>query len=164
MQSLIIYFSRPNDSYTNKGNTEVVAEEIARLTNGYLFKCDPIIPYSLDFKKCIIEAKQKKDNNERPELKEYLSDIHEYDVIYIGGPIYFAEYPYEIYSMLDRLDFSGKIVRPFSTHEGSVFGKVIEVLRNKCDGAIIKQGLALRGSLVNEEISKKIIKEWVMNL
>lgn len=165
MKSLIIYYSRADENYSTgkiiKGNTEVVAEEIQRLTNGDLFKCDPKVPYSANYRECVLEAKQKKDNDDRPLLKAYLKDITKYDVIYIGGPIYFGEYPYEVYSALEGLDFSGKIIRPFSTHEGSALGNCIAVLRDKCKGAIVKQGLAIRGSLVNEETSKIKIKDWV---
>ncbi len=165
MKSLIIYFSRTGENYstsnTNKGNTEIVAKEIQKLTNGDLFKCDPLVPYSSDYRKCIEEARIKMEEDARPELKRYLKDISGYDVIYIGGPIYFGEYPYEIYSALEGLDFNGKIIRPFSTHEGSVFGKVIGVLRDKCKGAIIKQGLAIRGSEASDEASKIRIIDWV---
>lgn len=165
MKSLIIYFSRTGENYTigniSKGNTEIVAEEIQKLTNADLFKCDPLVPYSSDYKKCIEEARIKMEEDARPKLKNYLKDINNYDVIYIGGPIYFGEYPYEIYSALEGLDFNGKIIRPFSTHEGSALGKCIGVLRDKCKGAIIKQGLAIRGSEVSEEASKIKIINWV---
>ncbi len=165
MKSLIIYFSRADENYNTgnitKGNTEVVAEEIQRLTNADLFKVEPVKPYPANYRECVLDAKQKRDSDARPKLKKYLTDISEYDVIYIGGPIYFGEYPYEVYSALEGLDFSSKIIRPFSTHEGSALGQVIAVLRNKLDGAIIKQGLAIRGSLVNEESTKDKIENWV---
>lgn len=142
MKSLIIYFSRTGENYAtgniSKGNTEMVAEEIQKLTNGDLFKCDPLTPYSSDYRKCIEESRIKISEDARPKLKNYLNDISNYDVIYIGEPIYFGEYPYEVYSALEGLDFGGKIIRPFSTHEGSALGKCIGVLRDKCAGAIIK--------------------------
>ncbi len=164
MKSLIIYFSRGEQDETGGvtiGNTLIVAKEIQKLTNADIFKCDPIKPYSFDFKTCVLEAKQNKDLDARPKLKKYLTDISCYDFIYIGGPIYFGEFPYEVYSALEGLDFNNKIIRPFSTHEGSSLGIVISVLRNKLPGAIIKQGIAIKGSLVNEESSKTLIKEWV---
>lgn len=166
MKSLVIYFSRDGENYAvgniSKGNSEVIAEYIQEFTNATLFKCEPLIPYSSEYKKCVLESVEKKKNNARPKLKKYLSNIADYDVIYIGGPIYCGEYPYEIYSQLDLLDFKNKIIKPFTTHEGSKLGMVMEVLKKKCDGAIIEDGLAIQGKNVYLKESKNQVKEWVI--
>jgi len=59
---------------------------------------------------CIEEAKQEQRRNERPELKAYLDDISEYDVIYIGAPIYWGTMPQPMFTELERLDFNGKLL------------------------------------------------------
>lgn len=165
MKSLVIYFSRPGNNwavgYIEKGNTEVIAEYIGQFTGANLFKCDPIKPYSEDYTKCTEEAMAYKRQNARPELKKYLDDISDYDVVYIGGPIYWGELPFEVYTQLDRLNFKGKTVKPFATHEGSGLGSVESVLKSKCVGATVKKGLAIQGSSVNSEFAKKQVKNWV---
>ena len=165
MRSLVIYFSRPGNNwavgYIEKGNTEVIAEYIKEFTGADLFECHPKRPYSDDYMACTEEAMAYKKQNARPELKKYLDDISAYDVIYIGGPIYWGELPYEVYTELDRLDFTGKIVKPFATHEGSGLGSIENVLKKKCAGAIVKNGLAVQGSAVNSEMAKKQVKDWV---
>ncbi len=165
MKSLIVYFSRGGENYAvgkrEQGNTEVVAIEIARRVDADLFKCDPVRPYSDNYEICCKEAKAYQDADARPELKKYLEDISEYGVIYIGGPVYWGEYPYEIYSQLDRLDFTGKIIKPFTTHEGSGLGQCEEVLKKKCVGALVKPGLAIRGCRVFEQTEKNRILRWV---
>ncbi|MBR1747013.1 MAG: flavodoxin [Clostridia bacterium] len=165
MKSLVIYFSRPGDNwavgYIEKGNTEVIAEYIGEYTGADLFKCDPKKPYSEDYTKCTQEAMAYKKRDARPELKSYLDDVSDYDVIYIGGPIYWGELPYEVYTELDRLDFSGKIVKPFATHEGSGLGSVESVLKRKCVGATVKRGLAIQGSSVRSSFAKSQVKAWV---
>ena len=62
-KSLIIYFSRANENYAvgyiDKGNTEILAEYIQELTNADMFKVEPTVPYSKDYKTCIEEAKHR---------------------------------------------------------------------------------------------------------
>ena len=165
MKSLVIYFSRPGNNwavgYIEKGNTEVIAEYIAEFTGAELFKCEPLKPYSEDYMKCTEEAMAYKKQDARPALTHYLDDISDYDVIYIGGPIYWGELPYDVYTELDRLDFSGKTVKPFATHEGSGLASVEAVLKKKCKGANVKKGLAIQGSSVNSDFAKKQVKNWV---
>ena len=165
MKSLVIYFSRPGNNwavgYIEKGNTEIIAEYIREFTGADLFKCDPVKPYSEDYSKCTEEAMAYKRQNARPALKRYPDDLSAYDVVYIGGPIYWGELPYEVYSALDRLDFTGKIVKPFATHEGSGLGSVVEVLKKKCVGANVRPGLAVQGREVRSETAKQRVKAWV---
>ena len=165
MKRLVIYFSRPGNNwavgYIEKGNTEVVAETIGRLTGADLFKCDPQKPYSEDYKICTEEAMAYQRQNAHPALKKYLTDISGYDIIYIGGPIYWGELPYEVYTQLDKLDFTGKVVKPFATHEGSGMGRVETVLKQKCGGAAVKKGLAIQGSAVHSAAAEKQIEKWV---
>lgn len=168
MKSIVIYFSRANENYAvgniSKGNTEVIAEYIAQFTGAKLFRCDPVVPYSSNYKECCKEAVAKQRSDARPELTAYLDDIDGYDAVYIGGPVYCGEYPQEIYSQLDRLSFAGKTVRPFVTHEGSGLARCIVALKAKCAGATVTDGLAVRGRDVYLEDSKNAVREWVQRL
>lgn len=165
MKSVVIYFSRPGNNwavgYIEKGNTEVIAEYIKEFTGADLFRCDPVKPYSENYMTCTEEAMAYKQQNARPALTKYLEDISGYEVIYIGGPIYWGELPYEVYTELDRLNFAGKIVKPFVTHEGSGLGSVESVLKRKCVGATVKKGLAIQGSAVRSLRAKEQVKTWV---
>lgn len=167
MKSLIIYFSRAGENYgvgnCIQGNTEAVAIELAKHIDADIFKCEPVKPYSSDYETCCAQAKAYQQADARPELKSYVDDISQYDAIYIGGPVYWGEYPYEIYSQIDRLDFSGKTVKPFVTHEGSGMGDCEAVLKRKCVGAVVKPGLAIRGVRAREQSTKNEIIYWAMN-
>lgn len=168
MKSIVIYFSRADENYAvgniTKGNTEVIAEYIAEFTGAKLFRCDPVVPYSANYRECCKEAIAKQRSDARPELISYLNDIDGYDVVYVGGPVYCGEYPQEIYSQLDRLNFVGKTVRPFVTHEGSGLAKCVEALKAKCAGATVTDGLAVRGRDVYLEESKNAVREWIEGL
>lgn len=162
-KSIVIYFSRADENYSvgyiEKGNTEVIAEYISELTGADMFKVERKIPYAKDYQTCIEEAKEEQKNNERPELTNYLETIDTYDVIYIGSPIYWGTMPQPMFTQLERLNWNGKIVKPFITHEGSGLANVITDLRRICIGANILDGLALYGHDVKNSRNK--VKDWI---
>ena len=161
-KSIIIYFSRADENYAvgyiDKGNTEVIAEYIRDITGAEMFKVEPANPYSADYQTCIEEAKDRTRTHNAP-IKEKLPDISEYEVIYIGSPIYWGGMPEELFTALKDIDFNGKIIRPFTTHEGSGLSSVPSQLKNICVGANILEGLAIRGASVNS--AKSIVEDWI---
>ena len=161
-KSLIIYFSREDENYAvgyiDKGNTEVIAEYISDITGGDLFKVEPLIPYAKDYETCILEAKTRTREHNAP-IKENIPDISKYEVIYIGSPIYWGGMPEEMFTALKGLDYSGKIIRPFTTHEGSGLGSIPSQLEEICIGAEVLNGLAIVGSQVNNSKSK--VEAWI---
>lgn len=164
-KSLIIYFSRADENYfggemryVDKGNTEVIAEYIKDITGANMFKVEPLNPYPADYMECIEEAKVRTKEHNAP-IKENIPDISEYEVIYVGSPIYWGGMPEELFTALKGLDYSGKIVRPFTTHEGSGLSGVPRQLKDICVGAEVLDGLAIVGSQVNN--SKKKVEDWI---
>ena len=134
-KSLIIYFSRADENYfggslktIEKGNTEVIAEYIKDITNADMFKVEPLVPYSKDYMTCINEAKERTKSH-NAEIKEKLVDISNYEVIYVGSPVYWGGMPEELFTALKDLNFNGKIVRPFVTHEGSSLSNIPNQLK-----------------------------------
>lgn len=162
-KSLVIYFSRADENYAvgniEKGNTEVIAEYIRDITGADLFKVEPLKPYSKNYKECCNEALEEKRENARPELKKYLEDISDYEVIYIGSPIYCGTMPMSMFTQLEKLDFTGKIIKVFTTHEGSGLGTVVSDVKRICKGANVLDSIAIQGSLVHE--SKEKIENWI---
>lgn len=162
-KSLILYFSRADENYAvgfiDKGNTEVIAEYIRDLTGGDMFKVERKVPYAKDYNTCIKQAQIEQDRDERPELVKELDNIDQYEVIYIGAPVYWGYLPQPMVTQLEKLDFNGKIVRPFTTHEGSGLGSIPYQLKSLCKGAKIEEGLAIRGSAVHS--SKNRVENWI---
>lgn len=162
-KSIIIYFSRADENYSvgyiEKGNTEVIAEYIQELTNADIFKVERKTPYAKDYQTCIKEAKEEINNNTRPEIINTLDSINAYDVIYVGGPIYWGYLPQPMVTQLESLNWEGKIVKPFTTHEGSGLANVPSQLKELCVGAKVLSGLAIRGSDVYN--SKSTVEEWL---
>ena len=160
-KSLIIYFSRADENYSvgyiSKGNTEYIAEFVQELTGADMFKVEPEVPYAADYKTCIEEAKKRIGN---APIKEKLTDISGYDTIFVMSPIYWGTYAPEIETALEGLDFTGKLIRVVSTHEGSGLASMPSDGKKMCKGAEVDMnGLAIVGSQAKN--SKQKVTEWV---
>lgn len=114
-KNLIVYFSIKRNNYINGsiknlsvGNTEVAAKMIQELTRGDLFQIEPVIEYDADYNTCIGEAQRDLRANARPEFKNALDDIDEYDIIYLGYPNYWGTMPMHVWTFLEKYDFEGK--------------------------------------------------------
>lgn len=165
MKSLIIYFSHTGENYMKdgirnitKGNTEIVSEKIKEITNADLYKVIPKEKYPYSYEECCDVAKEELQYRKRPKIINPLESIKDYDIVYIGGPVWWGHYPCPLIAQLEQLNFAGKIIKPFTTHEGSELGDTQEDIQKHTKGAIIKEGLAIRGC--EAEISEKIIESW----
>ena len=163
-KSIVIYFSRADENYSvgyiDKGNTEVIAEYISDITGADMFKVEPANPYSKDYNTCTEEAKERQANHDAP-IVEKIPDLSEYEVIYLGAPVYWGDMPEELVTALKDIDFTDKTIRPFITHEGSGLANIPSQIENICKGANVSQGLAIRGASVNS--SKNIVEDWINN-
>ena len=165
-KTLVIYYSRKGENYVNgsitkidKGNTEYVAEFIKEIANADLFQIETVKKYSDSYMTCIEEAKAEANANERPELKNYLSDISEYKNIVVAGPCWWGTYPYAMFTQLEKLDFTEKKVFPIMTHEGSGLANSASDLKKYCKGAEIGKGLAIHGA--NAKDSKSVVEKFI---
>lgn len=165
MKNLIIYYSRRGQNYVNgsiknleRGNAELITDFIKNAVGADVFEVDTVKPYDTDYMVCIEEAKAELRAKARPELKEYLDDISEYDNIFVVGPNWWGIYPMAMYTQLERLDFTGKTVHYIVTHEGSGLGGVPKTIKNACKGAKIGESLAVHGG--SAPSSKEQVENW----
>ena len=163
---LIAYYSRKGQNYVNgaiknlaKGNTEVVAEMIQRVTGGELFEIDTVKDYPVDYTECTEVAKVEIRQKARPELKRYLPDIDAYDKIFLGYPIWWSIHPMAVSTFLEHYDFTGKKIFPFATHEGSGLGGSVNYIKKICPTATIAEGLAIHGAEVNQSAAQ--VERWL---
>lgn len=166
MNNLVIYYSRADENYMGgrvkniaKGNTEYIAEYLRDNFNADLFKVETVKEYAQAYMDCIREAQKELDNDERPQLKHYLSDVSKYDNIFIAGPCWWGTYPMAIFSAIEDIDFTGKKIFPIMTHAGSRMGKSESDLKSVVKGAEIAQGLPIKGSDCPN--AEKTVVNWV---
>ncbi len=166
---LVAFFSRTGENYAvgriEQGNTHIVAELIASATGGTLFRIEPATPYPDDYRACTEVAQREKRSKARPTLVGEIA-AEEYDVIFLGYPNWWGDLPMPVYTFLERHDWQGKVVIPFCTHEGSGLSDTENRLRTACRGASVLNGLAVRGSVAQNEreTARKQVLEWLKRL
>lgn len=162
---LTVYYSRKGENYfggsirsIKKGNTERVAEYIRNAVGGDLFELETVREYSKNYKTCTEEAAAEKKTNARPALKKLPESIDNYDVIFLGYPNWWGTAPMAVFTFLDSFDFSGKIIVPFCTNEGSGMGTSERDIQRECPSAEVRSGLSVRGS--DAEASEAKTAAW----
>ncbi len=168
-KALIAVFSRADENYgvgyVEVGNTMKLAQVIAEKTGADLFEVAPAKKYPADYETCIDLAKKEQNQNARPAILED-KDISEYDVIFLGYPVWWGDIPMCYYTFIEGHDWSGKTVIPFATHEGSGMGRTEGTLRRVLKGADIRKGMAMRGSTAQKAGANvsRTVDSWLKGL
>jgi putative NADPH-quinone reductase len=98
-----------------------------------------------------------KDKTSRPAIAEKLSNMEDYDLIFLGFPIWWYVAPTIINTFLEEYDFAGKTIVLFATSGSSGFGKTVANLKGSCaDSTNI-----IEGKLLNGRISREELTAWV---
>ena len=155
-KKLIAYFSA-------SGTTKKAAEHLAKAVGADLFEIKPVVPYSSADLNCMDKKSRSSvemnDPTFRPAIAGKLEGMDQYDLVFVGFPIWWYVAPTIINTFLESYDFSGKTIVPFATSGGSGMGNTNEKLAPSCPGAILMKGKMLNGSLSQEEL-----KAWVKSL
>lgn len=155
MKKLVAYFSA-------SGVTKSAAEHLAKAAGADLFEIKPAAPYTradLDWTNKKSRSSVEMNNpDSRPEIVERLSNMEDYDTVFIGFPIWWYVAPTIINTFVESYDFSGKTIVPFATSGGSGMGKTVEVLKSLCPGANWENGKMLN------RVSARELESWVKGL
>lgn len=156
-KKLVAYFSA-------SGETKGVAEKLAEAARADIYEICPETPYTdadLDWKNDNSRSSvEMKDKTFRPVIQGSDLKIDEYDVVFLGFPIWWYVAPTIINTFLELYDFSGKTIVLFATSGGSGFGKTVKELKGSVsDSAVIKEG-----RLFNGRIGKAELEDWIQNL
>jgi len=164
---LVVYFSRADENtggvgYIEKGNTRILAEMVADITKGDLFEIKTVKSYPKEYRPATEVAKQEKENNERPEINGPLPDMSQYDVIFLGYPIWWSDLPMGVYTFLEKENFAGKTIIPFCTHEGSGIGNTEQFIAETTKAKVLP-GLEMRGkkAQTQQAEARKDMEKWV---
>lgn len=166
-KAIIIYFSRAGENYNvgkvNRGNTEMIVDYLKEITDIDIYKINPETPYPDNYQETVSLAQNEKNSNARPVIKDPLTDINSYDYILLGYPIWHGDLPNIVMNQLEQLNFEGKTIYPFNTHEGSGLGNSINDIKKSAPKATVKDGFALRGTEARKDESHESIKNWLKN-
>lgn len=153
---LVAYFSATN-------TTEGVAKTIADGLGADLYEITPEQPYTDadlnyhdDNSRSTIEMN---DPNARPAISGSVENMEQYDIVFLGYPIWWGEAPRILNTFMESYDFSGKTIVPFCTSGSSDVGSSAKNLTNFTEGATWLGGTRFEGGS-----SRETIVDWVNNL
>lgn len=156
-KKLVAYFSA-------SGVTADAAKKLAKAAEADLYEIKPEIPYTkadLNWTdKNSRSSKEMKNKSYRPAIADKNAGVEDYDVIFIGFPIWWYVAPTIINTFLESYDFSDKSIVLFATSGGSGFGKTVQELKP----SVSPTANIIEGKLLNSRISENDLSAWIKNL
>ena len=155
-RALVVSFSCTN---TPKG----IADRIVEVTDAATWRINPEVAYTsedLNYNNSSSRAnREQNDPSARPAIKGKCENLADYDVVFLGYPIWWGKAPKVIFTFLESHDLTGKTVVPFCTSHSSGIGSSDTDLHRLAAGAEWKQGRRFGGSE-----SKETIEKWIESM
>ncbi|UWP61012.1 flavodoxin [Ruminococcus gauvreauii] len=149
-KSLVAYFSA-------SGTTKRLAEKLAKEIEADLFEIQAETPYTtadLDWRNSNSRSSiEMNDRNCRPAIRSKAADMAQYELVFIGFPIWWYREPSIIDTFMESYDFSGKTLIPFATSGGSGMGDSGKNMAALAPGASVTDGRRFGGSVSGKELS-----------
>lgn len=120
-QILVAYFSY-------SGTTRGVAEALSEQTGADLFEISPQEEYGNVY----LQSNREIRNGARPVLSDTVENMDQYDIVFVGYPVWWHATPAPVNTFLESYDFTGKLVIPFCTSGGSDIDETMPTLLDSC--------------------------------
>ena len=165
-KAIVIFFSHAGDNYSvgniEVGNTKIVADYITEIIGADQFE---IVTHKYDgmaYNLLIKLAKEEAKNGELPPYEGTAPDLSKYDTVFIGGPVWWGTYPQVMFTLFKDINLDGKIVIPFTTHEGSGLASCVSDVKKSFPKANVTKGFSIYGHEVRSEKGK--VEKWLNGL
>ena len=155
MKTLVTYFS------AESGRTAGVAEALASTIGADLFEIRPEQPYTssdLNYMNPLSRCNREKIGRKAVPVSDRVENFEEYDMVFIGFPIWYAGAPNVINTFCDGYDWSGKKVALFATSGGSGIGKTVARLQPHVKGTKITDAKLFQSA------DTSALKNWAESL
>ena len=148
-KTLVAYFSA-------SGTTAKVAKKMAEAIGADLFEIKPETPYTgadLNWQnKNSRSSVEMNDRSSRPAIAVKAADMPQYDVVFVGFPVWWYREPSIIDTFMESYDFAGKTVIPFATSGGSDLGDSAANMQKLAKGAKVVNGKRFSGNASAAEL------------
>lgn len=134
--------------YSETGTTKTVAQEIQKQIGADIEGIEAVVPYSGNFQETIQRGQREMQSGEMPAIKPLKSAIADYDVIFLGYPIWFGTYAMPIGTLVKENDFAGKTIVPFCTFGSGGLNTSTNDLKKALPQATIQKGYGVRTARV----------------
>ena len=142
------------------GNLQVMSQVIQDKTDADIFSIKVKEPYDDDYDVMRERAYEELNSESFPELSSQVEDINNYDVIYIGTPVWSSNLPRPVATFLSENDLSNKTIIPFGINLGSGFGTIIDEIKELCPNSTVIDGFTINASTSNDEVKDEFGK-WL---
>ena len=170
---LVAYFSEPLpdgvDASTSasrvvvngkvSGSVEYLAQQIQQNTGADMVRIQTATPYPGNFNDLAAQAQEEVRNNVHPQLSTNIENFDDYDVVFVGYPIWWYQMPMAMYSFFDKYDFKGKTLIPFSFHGGSGWSGSLDMIKGLEPEATMVEGFSV--SRERSASSAESIRTWL---
>ena len=135
--------------YSETGTTKTVAQELQKQTGADMESIECVEPYSGNFQETIQRGQREMQSGEMPAIKPLKKKIADYDIIFLGYPIWFGTYANPIITLVKEQDFAGKTIVPFCTFGSGGLNTSSDALKKALPKATIAKGYGVRTARVN---------------
>lgn len=132
--------------YSETGTTKTVAQELQKQLGADIEEIEAVEPYSGIFQETIQRGQREMQSGEMPALKPLKKKIADYDIIFLGYPIWFGTYANPIITLVKEQDFAGKTIVPFCTFGSGGLDSSVKNLAEKQPNAEILPGYGVRAA------------------
>lgn len=139
------------------GTTQRMAQQIQSITGADMFRIEPLVPYPTEYTPCTEVAREEKDNNARPAIKDKVQNWDDYDIVFIGCPVWWWTTPMIIHTFCESYDFKGKTVVPFCTYAATYRDETLAEIVNSTPDAEHLTGEGLTSGSINAQR----IQTWI---
>ena len=151
-KTLVAYFSA-------SGITASVAKKLAAVIGADLFEIEPEVFYTeedLDWRNSNSRSSvEMNDRSCRPAIESKVENMAQYDVVFVGFPVWWYREPSIIDTFMEAHDFSGKKVVPFCTSGGNTMGAAAKNMQALAAGSTVVDGKRFASS-----VSENELKAW----
>lgn len=164
---LVTYFSHSGANYSvgnvEKGNTKMMAEYIIDYLNADSFEIMPNKTYPTTYDELVEVGQYEQRNNIKV---DYVGEINidDYDIIFLGYPIWDGEIPMVVEGFIDNHNFDEKVVIPFNTHAGSGNAGTYKIIEDKLSNSTVMKGLPVKGETARTNEGKSETIKWLEEL
>lgn len=141
------------------GTTQRMAQEIVDQTGADLFRIEPVVPYPTEYTPCTEVALDERDNNARPAIADEVDNWEQYDIIFIGCPVWWHTAPMIICTFAESYDFKGKTLIPFCTYAATYRDETLARIVELTPDADHLTGEGLTSGRINAEVIRGWLRE-----
>ena len=154
-------------------STLTMGRWIQAMTGGDLMEIEPVEPYPESYAATVKKAHKEIKAKFKPSLKPMDKKAADYDIVFIGTPVWFGTFAPPVRTFLAESELSGKTVVPFCTHGGGGASSTFDDLSAELPDSTVLTGLALRGpNIVQRKMGKGVecfaypedVRQWLLML